>query len=98
VAGIDQLETVKTSMGQVMGFVDFNEGHRYADFKPEADKVAAYGIGALVAGGLAAKAGLFKVIIAGLLAAKKLVVVGVVAALAWFKSRMGKKKSVPTNA
>lgn len=98
VAGINQLETVKTSMAQVMGFVDFSEGHRYADFKPEADKVAAYGIGALVAGGLAAKAGLFKVIIAGILAAKKLVVVGVVGALAWLKSRMGKKKSAPTSA
>ncbi|HEV8122959.1 MAG TPA: DUF2167 domain-containing protein [Gemmatimonadales bacterium] len=98
VAGMDQLETVKSSMGQVLGFVDFNEGHRYADFKPEADKVAAYGIGALVAGGIAAKAGLFKVLIAGILAAKKLLVAAVVGVGAWFKARMGKKKSAPTNA
>jgi len=98
VAGMDQLETVKGSMGQVLSFVDFNEGHRYADFKPEADKVAAYGIGALVAGGLAAKAGVFKLLIAGILAAKKLVVAGLVAVAAWFRARMGKKKSAPTSA
>ena len=98
VASINQLETVKTSMAQVLGFVDFSEGHRYTDFKPEADKVAAYGIGALVAGGLAAKAGLFKVLIAGILAAKKLVLAGLIAVGAWFKARAGKKKSAPTNA
>src|SRR3989449_2653188 len=34
---------------------------RYADFIPGTDKVAEYGIAALIAGGLAAKAGLFKV-------------------------------------
>src|SRR2546426_2131137 len=35
-----------------------NEGHRYADFVPGTDKVAEYGIAALIAGGVAAKAGL----------------------------------------
>ena len=40
--------------------VDFQEGHRYADFTESTDKVATYGIAALVAGGIAAKVGLFK--------------------------------------
>ncbi len=38
--------------------VAFEEGSRYVDFDPDVDQVAAYGIGALVAGKLAAKAGL----------------------------------------
>lgn len=95
VASMNQMDMVKSSMPAVLSSVDFNEGHRYTDFKPEADKVAAYGIGALVAGGLAAKAGLFKVIIAGLLAAKKLIIAAAIGAGAWIKTRFGKKKSAP---
>lgn len=79
VAGMRQLDTVQSAMPQVLGFVEFNEGHRYADFKAGTDKVAAYGIGALIAGGVAAKAGLFKVLLAALLGAKKFVIIGVIA-------------------
>jgi len=42
------------------------------------DKTAAYGLAALVAGGVAAKAGLFTKLLAVLLAAKKLIFVGVI--------------------
>ncbi|MGH9940273.1 MAG: DUF2167 domain-containing protein, partial [Blastocatellia bacterium] len=45
-------------------FVEFNEGHRYGDYVAGVDKVAAYGIGGLIAGKLAAKAGLFKLLLA----------------------------------
>jgi uncharacterized membrane-anchored protein len=51
------------------------EGNRYADYK-EGDKLAAYGIAGLIAGGVAAKAGLFKL----LLAAWKFIAIGVIAA------------------
>ncbi len=47
---------------------EFNDGNRYLDFDPDIDEVAAYGLGALVAGKLAAKAGFFT---AGLLLLKK---------------------------
>jgi uncharacterized membrane-anchored protein len=57
-----------------MSLADFNPGRRYADYKSGTDRTAAYGIGALVAGKLAAKAGLFKLILAALLAGKKFVV------------------------
>ena len=79
VAGIDALANVETGMKDVLGFVTFNEGHRYTDFVPGKDKVAAYGIGALIVGSMAAKAGLFKGLIALLIAAKKVIVVGAVA-------------------
>ena len=47
---------------------DEDQGSRYEDFNPELDKVAAYGIGALVAGKVVAKTGLLA---AGLLLLKK---------------------------
>jgi uncharacterized membrane-anchored protein len=78
VAGMSQLPAIERDMQGVLGFVDFNQGHRYADFS-HGDRVAAYGIGALVAGTVAAKAGFFKVLILGLLAAKKAIVAGVIA-------------------
>jgi len=80
VASMDRLAAVKRDMAKVIGFVEFNEGHRYADFVPGTDKVAEYGIAALIAGGLAAKAGLFKVLLGALVAMKKLVIVGLAAA------------------
>ena len=48
VAGMDQLEEIRTSMDTVMELANFNAGYRYEDFNPKLDKVAAYGIGALV--------------------------------------------------
>lgn len=72
IAGIEQLATIKAEMPKVLAAVEFNPGMRYADFVPDVDKVAGYGIGALVAGKIAAKAGLFKVIVGVLLASKKL--------------------------
>jgi uncharacterized membrane-anchored protein len=72
--------------------VSFNQGHRYTDFS-KGDKVAAYGIAALVAGGVAAKAGMFKVLIGLLIAAKKFVIIALVGASAWLKKLFGKKQA-----
>jgi uncharacterized membrane-anchored protein len=88
---MSMLSTVEADMQSVMGFVEFNEGHRYADFVPGADKVAAYGIGALVAGKVAAKVGLFKILLGALVAAKKFLVAGVVALLAFGKKLFGRR-------
>ena len=85
VGDIDQLVEVEQGMTEVMGFVAFNDGHRYADFRPGVDKVAAYGIGALVAGKVAAKAGLFKLLLSAIVAAKKLVIIAVIGLAALLK-------------
>jgi len=58
IASSDQLPEINESRESVLAMAEFNEGHRYSDFNPDIDKVAAYGIGALVAGKLAAKTGL----------------------------------------
>jgi uncharacterized membrane-anchored protein len=79
VASIDQLESLQTRMKDVLERVEFNPGHRYEDFDSNVDQVAAYGVGGLVAGGLLAKAGFFKVLFGVLVAGKKFVLVGAIA-------------------
>jgi uncharacterized membrane-anchored protein len=78
VAGMQQIAQVKTEMQHVTAFTDFTAGNRYADFDSKTDKVAEYGIAALVAGGVAAKLGLFGKLFALLLAFKKLVALAVI--------------------
>jgi uncharacterized membrane-anchored protein len=85
VAGMDQMAQVKQGMQEVLAFTEFNQGHRYADFNASTDKVAAYGLAALVAGGVAAKMGLFAKLGVLLLSMKKvlgLVVIGAIALVA----------------
>ncbi len=95
VASMDQLAAVRRDMTKVIAFVDFAEGNRYADFVPGTDKVAEYGIAALIVGSIAAKAGFFKLLLAGILALKKLIVVALVAIAAFFRRLFGKKKEAP---
>ena len=59
IAASSQLDEINASRDAVLAMTEFNEGHRYVDFDPDIDEVAAYGIGALIAGKVAAKAGLF---------------------------------------
>jgi uncharacterized membrane-anchored protein len=84
----------------MMGGFAFRDGHRYGDFVA-GDKVAAYGLTALIAGGagaIAVKTGflakMWKVILAAILALKKVIifiVLGLVAAikrfLSWLRGR-----------
>jgi len=79
VADMRDLSMVKEDMKRVIPMAEFDAGQRYADFNPSTDKLAAYGLAALVGGGIAAKAGLFAKIGAALFAAKKLVIAGVAA-------------------
>lgn len=71
----------------------FAPGEKYAEFK-QGDRVAEYGLAALVAGGaaaVAAKKGVFAVIGTFLAAAWKFVLALVVGAIAWLKSLLRKK-------
>lgn len=64
VAGIGQLGEIKGVIPAVMSMPEFMEGARYADYVPGVDKVAAYGIGGLIAGKVLAKTGLFIIALA----------------------------------
>jgi uncharacterized membrane-anchored protein len=97
VAGISQLPEIEQAAPKILTAIDFNSGHRYADFNPKSDKVATYGIAALVTGGAAAaavKLGLFKGLWVAILAAKKFIIIGVVAIAAWFRKVF--KREAPT--
>jgi len=92
VAGMSQIATIKTEMQKVMAFTDFKAGNNYADFNSNTDKVAGYGIAALVAGGVAAKLGFFAKLFAMLLVFKKALILGVIAAGVGIKKLLGMKK------
>jgi uncharacterized membrane-anchored protein len=64
VAGIDQLAEIKDVIPAVMAMPQFTQGFRYEDYMPGADKVAAYGIGGLIAGKALAKVGFFALALA----------------------------------
>ncbi len=80
VAGIDALDNVEKQVEPILASFTFNDGQLYSQFNPAVDEVAAYGLAGLVAGGVLAKTGFFKAILIALLASKKLVLVGIVAA------------------
>jgi len=93
VARLADLKTVESVTPMILSAVDFQSGNRYADFKEDTDKVATYGIAALVAGGIAAKTGLLKVLWLGILAFKKVIVFGAIAVGGFVKKLFGKKPS-----
>ena len=92
VAPMHELHDIEQQTPDILGMVDFDQGNRYADFDPKVDKVATFGIAALIAGGVAAKLGLFKLIWVFILAAKKFIIIGLAAIAAWFKKIFGKKQ------
>ena len=61
IAGMDQLAEVEAAVPDVLSMVNFTDGNRYADFDPSIDKVAAVGIGGLIAGKVLAKTGFLAV-------------------------------------
>lgn len=91
VSGMSQLAAIKPQMETVYGLVEFEQGNRYADFDPDLDEVAAYGLGGLIAGKVAMKAGLWAVIVKGALAAKKFLIVAGIALVAGIKALFGRK-------
>ncbi|WP_298639622.1 DUF2167 domain-containing protein [uncultured Cardiobacterium sp.] len=82
----DQLDAAKTSANELLAAITFKDGNRYSDFNPGTDKVAEYGLTALIAGGLAAKKfGLFAIIGAFILKFAKIFAIAGVALLVGLK-------------
>jgi len=93
VAGMNQLHQIEGEMQKVLALTEFDPGQRYSDFNASTDKVAAYGIAALVAGAIAAKAGLFAKLFVLLLAFKKFAIVGFIALAALVRKLFARAKS-----
>ncbi len=79
IAGMDQKPVIEESLDSVLALANFTEGNEYADFNPDTDKIAAYGIGALVAGKLMTKAGVFATLLIFLKKYGVFIVVGIAA-------------------
>lgn len=87
---IDVLPEFKNDVDEILNSVHFTAGNKYADFNPDIDEVAAYGIGGLIAGKLLAKAGFFALI----LKFWKFIAIGAVGLFSVFKKRIfGSKES-----
>lgn len=90
IAGMDHLPDVQKVAPSVMGMINFDQGARYADFKPGVDTVAAVGVSGLIAGKVLAKTGFLVVILALLKKAWFLLLLP----LAWAKNAIfGRSKS-----
>ena len=66
IAGIDQKLLIESNLDTVLALAEFDPGSRYGEFNPDVDQVAAYGLGALVAGKVAAKMGFLAVALVAL--------------------------------
>ncbi|MDW6003739.1 DUF2167 domain-containing protein [Vibrio mangrovi] len=91
VAGMEQLDTIKQETPELLSLTEFTQGNRYDDFDSNTDHVAEYGLAALVAGGVAAKMGLFAKLLALLIAFKKIIIIGVLAVGGLLAKLFGKK-------
>lgn len=91
VTSVSTVESEKPAARELLAAVSFNEGKRYDDFNASTDKVAAYGIAALVGGVMAKKLGLLAVIAAFLAKFAKVILVAVAAVgggiAKWWKGR-----------
>ena len=92
IGDIDVLPLFNKDIKKVLASVNFNEGHRYEDFDSSMDKVAAYGIGGLIAGKVLAKVGFFAII------AKfgKFIIIGIIGLFAAFKNKLFGRKPKET--
>ena len=84
IGNMSVLSQVQTDTDRILASVDFQHGYRYADFNPKVDKVAAYGIGSLIAGKLLAKTGFF----VALLKFWKIIAVGIAGFFFMIKRRI----------
>lgn len=88
------IDTYKPDALKLLAALQYNDGKRYADFNGSTDKVAAYGLAALVAGVAAKKLGLFALLLAF---AAKFAKVGILAAagVIWGAAKLFKKSPKP---
>jgi uncharacterized membrane-anchored protein len=91
VAARKDMPLIEAATPDLLAAVSFDKGNRYEDFDKSTDKMATYGLAALVAGGVAAKMGLFKGLWIGILAFKKFIIAGVIGLVALVKRFFSKR-------
>ncbi|MCW7507472.1 DUF2167 domain-containing protein [Leptospira levettii] len=87
ISDIEKLKLVQSDIPAILASTEFNDGEKYSDYSPGVDKMAAYGIGGLIAGKVLAKAGFFALLVKFW----KIIAIGAVAALGFLKKLFTKK-------
>ncbi|MYN19531.1 DUF2167 domain-containing protein [Rugamonas sp. FT107W] len=98
VAGMNQFEQVKRGIHQVAAAAAFTAGRRYADFNARTDRVAAYGLATLAAGGVAAKPGLLGKLGLALPGFSQLLLIAVAVCGIWLYKVLGRRPARPEAA
>jgi uncharacterized membrane-anchored protein len=97
VTDLKSLDALKPQAQVLLSALSFDDGKRYADFNEKTDKVAEYGLAALVAGVAAKKLGLIAVVLGFIVKFYKIGLIAVFAfgggALKFFKNRKRSSKS-----
>jgi uncharacterized membrane-anchored protein len=91
VSGMDNMKTVESNIDKILASTNFNAGSKYEDFDSSVDKVAEYGIGGLIAGGILLKTGVLAKIGIVLLKTWKFIAIGAVGLFAFFRNRFKNK-------
>jgi|GEM_PF-94072 len=95
VTGLKEIEAHKPVARELLAALDFNSGKRYADFNSSTDKVAEYGLAALVGGIAAKKLGLFAIIAAFFAKFFKVFIIAAIAAVPFLGKLFKKKQPEP---
>ncbi len=101
VASTDQLAEIKEAARSVAATAAFNEGARYADYNPNSDAAAGYGIAGLIAGGVgvaaAQKLGFLAILLAILKKGAVVIFAALAGGAAWVRNLFGGKKKPPAS-
>jgi uncharacterized membrane-anchored protein len=93
VSEMSSLPIVESNINMILGSTNFTEGNTYNDFNSNTDKIAEYGIGGLIAGGVLLKTGILAKLGLVLLKMRKLIALSIAGAYAALRKKLfGKKK------
>ncbi|MYM97491.1 DUF2167 domain-containing protein [Duganella vulcania] len=92
VAGMNQFEQVKRGMREVAAAAAFTAGRRYADFDARTDRLAAYDLATLAAGGVTAKPGLLGKLAVALPGFSQLLLIAVAVCGIWLYKVTGRRQ------
>jgi uncharacterized membrane-anchored protein len=95
VSPIATVGTDKTFVNLLLSKLDFTQGRKYADFDSKTDRVAEYGLAALIAGVAVKKLGLIAVATAFVLKFAKIIGLAVFGGLAGFRRLFRRKPAAP---
>jgi uncharacterized membrane-anchored protein len=97
ISEMSRLSTVDKDIGKILQSTNFIKGSQYADFNSDTDKLAEYGIGGLILGGILVKTGFFAKIGIFLLKIIKPLIIGIIALFAFIGKKLFRKKEAKTD-